>query len=160
MSPGHDSKTGSCWHKRTVWTCRAVRVNTAPGQTPASCPPARLGHLSTSPSLSQGQVGVTGAAGPAGARGQFVSQIMSLLLFWLITDLVGGCVCDWEHWAGLHQWGSFACALNRVGRVSEVLLGLTVPRERRYGRVMAPTPYLWMKCPFLVFYQALLSASG
>lgn len=113
--------------------------------------------------MSQGQVGVTGAAGPAGARGRLVSQLVSLFPFRLITDLAwqaGGRGCDWEHWAGLNQWGSFACALNRVGWVSEVLLGSTVPRERRYGEVMAPTLHLWVKCLFLVFSQALLSAPG
>lgn len=82
-------------------------------------PPAPWGWDSAEPgsALSQGQVGVTGAAGSAGARGWFVSQLISLLLFRLITDLawqVGGYGCDWEHWAGLSQCGSFACALNRV----------------------------------------------
>lgn len=106
------------------------------GQSGLMLPPAKLQPpgqagtlLSASPSLSQGQVGVTGAVGPGGVRGWFVSQLVSLLLSWLIMDLAGGHGCDWEHWAGLNPWGSFACALNRVGRVSEVLLGLTVPRE-------------------------------
>ena len=87
MSHRHDTKIGSCWYKGTVWTCRAIRVNAASSQTPASFPPGAGTPLSTSPTLSQGQVGVIGAAGAAGARGRFVSQLLSLLLFRLIMDL-------------------------------------------------------------------------
>lgn len=64
-------------------------------------PSAELLPLSASPSLSQGQVGVTGAAGPAGARGRSVSHLVSLSPFGMIADGGGGHVCDQEHRAGL-----------------------------------------------------------
>ncbi|KAI6075915.1 hypothetical protein LUU34_00592800 [Aix galericulata] len=64
-------------------------------------PSAELLPLSASPSLSQGQVGVTGAAGPAGARGRAVSHLVSLSPFGMIVDGGGGHVCDQEHQAGL-----------------------------------------------------------
>jgi len=82
----HDTKIESYWYKGTVWTCWVVWVDAASGQTPSPCPRAGT-QLSTSSTLSQGQVGVTGAVGPAGARGRFVSQLVSLLPFWLIMDL-------------------------------------------------------------------------
>lgn len=64
-------------------------------------PSAELLPLSAFPSLSQGQVGVTGAAGPAGARGRLVSHLVALSPFGMIADGGGGHVCDQEHQAGL-----------------------------------------------------------
>lgn len=64
-------------------------------------PSAELLPLSASPSLSQGQVGVTGTAGPAGARGRSVSHLVSLSPFGMIADGGGGHICDQEHRAGL-----------------------------------------------------------
>lgn len=64
-------------------------------------PSAELLPLSASLSLSQGQVGVTGAAGPAGARGRSVSHLVSLSPFGMIADGGGGHICDQEHRAGL-----------------------------------------------------------
>lgn len=64
-------------------------------------PSAELLPLSASPSLSQGQVGVTGTAGPAGARGWSVSHLVSLSPFGMIADGGGGHICDQEHRAGL-----------------------------------------------------------
>lgn len=103
-----------------------IAVCRAPISSGSRCFPP----LTTSPSLPQGQLGVSGAAGPAGARGRSVSQRMS-------PSHWGGCrprqwgTCEQD--AGLQpgsmgQW-LFSPAPNRVGQVCEALPGSMVLKE-------------------------------